>query len=160
MTQPHSKKYERGDWLKSTPYAGSTAQRPESSINDLLETYGVTTKQWTDHPGPNGRAAVTIRFNLNGHTYRVTIETLDVSRAEPRELRMQALRVIYWTLKPLMENALVFGGPDRLLLPFMEDDSGKTVYEGLRPHIEDGKLSAKALLGYAIAPKALPEPVR
>lgn len=154
----HSKKYERGDWLKNTPYAGSDAKNPEKAINDLLEEYGVVSKQWTDHPGPNGRAAVTIRFNLVGRTYRIMVETLDVPRAEPRELRMQVLRVIFWTLKPLLENSLIFGGIDRLLLPFMEDDTGATVYEQLSPHMTNERFAARALIQYATQRPALPAP--
>ena len=152
----HSKRYERGEWLK-TPYAGSDAKDPERAVMDLLEGYGVQQRQWTDHKGPNGRVAVTLRFQLNEKVYRISIETLDVARAEPRELRKQALRVIYWTLKPLLENALLFGGPDRLLLPFMEDDTGRTVYEQLQPYLSEQKFQAKHLLGYATRP-ALPAP--
>ena len=151
----HSKKYDRKTWLKQTPYSGSDAKDPERAISELLMGFGVKTKQFTDHTGPNGRPAVTVRFVLAEKTYRVSVETLDVPQATPHELRKQVLRVMFWTLKPLLENALLFGGPDRLLLPFMEDDQGMTVYEQLAPHLD--KLKAKDLLGYTQR-LALPAP--
>lgn len=152
----HSKKYERKDWLQ-TPYAGSDAKDPERAVMELLEGYGVSNRQWTDHRGPNNRPAVTLRFEMAARTYRISIETLDVPRAEAKELRKQALRVIFWTLKPLLENALLFGGPDRLLLPFMEVDSGLTVFEQLQPFMDGPKFQAKALIEFAQRP-ALPAP--
>lgn len=153
----HSKKFDRSAWLKTTPYAGTDAKDPMRAVDELLAGYGVVTKQWTDHPGPNGRAAVTVRFNLQDKTYRVMVESLDVRNATPVELRKQVLRVIFWTLKPLLENALLFGGPDRLLLPFMEDSEGQTVYERMQPYIGGPTLQARDLLGYTQR-LALPAP--
>lgn len=154
---PHSKKYYTlADWQK-TPYATSKADDTESAMNKLLAKYGVVHRQWTDHPGPNGRPAVTLRFSMAGLTYRVTVETLDVPRAEAAALRRQVLRNIFWTIKPLLENSLLFGGPDRLLLPFVEADDLTTVYDRLAPHLRTGPLAAKDLLG-AVQQLALPEP--
>lgn len=153
----HSKQYDRNRWLK-TPYAGTEAKDPMRAVDDLLAVYAVTFKQWTDHTGPNGRPAVTVRFNLQDKTYRVAVETLDVPTASATELRKQVLRVIYWTLKPLLENALLFGGPDRLLLPFMEDDSGQTIYDQMQPYLGTERLKAKDLLGFTQRLAALPSP--
>lgn len=143
----------RNDWLK-TPYAATDAKNPQADVTRLLDRYRIVNRQWTEHPGPNGRPAVTLRFELRSKTYRMTIETLAVERAEPAELAKQAMRVIYWTLKPVLENLLVFMPPERALLPYLETPEGPTVYDGLVPHLP--KLTANDLLGFAA--KALPAP--
>lgn len=153
----------RRDWEK-TPYAQSEAKDPDRALSMLLEKYKVTERQWTEHKGAHDRPACALSFILGGKTYRITVETLDTYNVDREPLIRQVKRVIFWTLKPLMENAIVFGddeggneGMQRLLLPFLVDNTGHTVYERILPHLKD--VNAQALIG-AARQMALPAPER
>lgn len=145
----------RGAWDR-TPYSSGKAKTPDASITTLLEKYGVVEHQITNHRGPNGRPAITVRFVLRGRGYRFSIETLDAKDIEPEKLVKQVKRVIYWTLKPTLETLLVFMPPEQALLPFLEDASGQTVYEGLAKHLP--KLTSQGLDTWARSLPALPAP--
>lgn len=148
---------QRREW-EATPYAKTDAKDTDLAISKLLDKYKISERQWTEHKGQNGRPAFSLCFIVGGKTYRITVESLDVVGIEPDQLKKQIKRVIYWTLKPLIENSIVFGGEDgmqKLLLPFMVDDTGATVYEQMRPHLAN--VSAKALISVARR-MALPAP--
>lgn len=146
----------QGDWQR-TPYSRSDAKDPERAMMMLLDKYAITERQWTEHKGESGRPACTLAFVTGGKTYRITVETLDVRDVDKSQLIKQVKRVIYWTLKPLLENAIVFGpaGMQRLLLPFIVDNSGATVYERIEPHLNDVNAQALISVGQRLA---LPEP--
>lgn len=146
----------QGDWER-TPYAKSDAKDPDRGLMQLLDKYQIVERQWTEHTGLTGRPACTLAFVINGKTYRITVETLDVTGVEKLQLVKQVKRVIFWTLKPLIENAVVFGpsGLERLLLPFIVDNQGVTVYERMQPHLD--LVKAQALVNVA-RQLALPGP--
>jgi hypothetical protein len=146
----------KGAWER-TPYAKSDAKDPDKGIMNLLDKYNITDRQWTQHKGPNGRPACTLAFIVGGKTYRIMVETLDVTGVDKDQLIKQVKRVIFWTLKPLIENAIVFGpaGLQRLLLPFIVDNQGVTVYERLQPHLNDVKAQELISVGHQLA---LPAP--
>lgn len=147
---------QRSDWDK-TPYARSDARDPDSAIASLLDKYQIGERQWTEHNGIGGLPACSLCFVLKGKTYRITVGVLDCREVDIAQRKKQVKRVIFWTLKPLLENAVVFGpdGMRKLLLPFMVDGSGATVYDRIQPMIEN--VTAKALINYG-KQMALPAP--
>lgn len=125
----------RVEWLK-TPYAKSSASATDKDFERLLLKYKIDEHQWTQCRGPNGRPSVTLRFNLSHRTYRIQIETLDVDRAQPDELMLQAKRCLYWTLKTLLEMAIVFGSFERVAFAFLETNDGVTMFDAAGPHLK------------------------
>lgn len=127
---------------RDTPYAGSDAKQPDAAITRLLDSYQIDERQWTEHRGPNSRPAMTLSFTTKGKTYRITVETLNAPQVEREKLVMQVKRAIYWTLKSLLESANIFGpedneGLERLLLPFLVDNTGMTTFDQLKPFLKD-----------------------
>lgn len=150
------KRMTKTDWLK-TPYARSES-RTDSQLMALLERYKITTHQITNHLGPNGRPAITLRFIFRGKAYRISGEVMDVDRAEPSALIHQTKRWIHWYLKCLLELVGFFGPAEQLLLGFLESGDGTTVYQAIQPHLAQMPAPAQLL---AIARKelrALPAP--
>jgi hypothetical protein len=155
----------KGAWQR-TPYAETDAKDTDRQIYALLDKYQIRERQWTEHTGAHGRPAVTLTFITSGKTYRVSIESLDVNGVPPDRLIRQAKRVLYWTLKPTLENAIVFAADDaaegrnagleRLLLPFLVDNEGMTVYDRIQPHLKQVKAQALITAGRQMA--ALPAP--
>lgn len=143
------------EWRK-TPYAKSDATRADEAIVKLLDRYRISTRQWTEHPGPNGRPAVTLRFIMGGKAYRFGLETLNVSGADASDLMRQIKRAMYWHLKTTLENLCVFMPPEQALLPFLESATGETVYEGIKDYI--GGITTKQLHQWGEKAKALPAP--
>lgn len=135
----------RGAWER-TPYAKTDAKNPDSAVNKLLDKYLIRQRQWTEDIGPNGRLRLTLQFIGDGKTYRIGLEVLDVTGVDEDQLARQIKRVIFWTLKPLLENAVVFGnkGREKLLLPFLVDNTGHTVYDQIAPHLTN--INARSLL--------------
>jgi hypothetical protein len=121
----------RAEWNK-TPYAGSTAKDTDADIKRLLAKYGVTATQVTEHAGPNGRPAYTLRFAHKDRTYRIPIETLH-AEARPDELMTQAKRAVYHFLKTCLEATTLFFPAEQALFAFLEintaDGRAATVYD-------------------------------
>jgi hypothetical protein len=131
---PPKRKLRRGEWGR-TPYAGSEASRTEDAVANLVAKYNVTCFQWTQGRGPNGRPAIAFRFELNGKTYRVMIETLD-AEAKSDELLTQVKRVIYYYLKSALEMATVFVPMEKSLFAFLELPDGTTMFEAAQPYMD------------------------
>lgn len=142
------------DWLK-TPYAKSKAAMTEQGFEALLNKYNVQERQWTQARGPNGRPAITIRFNLNHKTYQIQIETLDVPKAQAPELLLQAKRTIFWSLKSMLEISVLFGSFERVAFAFLETNDGVTMFEAAGPHL---KLLNADTFGQNIRQHCLPAP--
>lgn len=148
------------DQWKSTPYAGSDAKHSDAAITNLLNKYQIDERQWTEHKGEHGRPAITLAFTAKGKTYRVTIETLDAPTIEVSKRVLQVKRTMFWTLKPLLESAYIFGpddddGMERLLLPFLVDNTGTTTFERLKPYLSE--VTSRALIECG-SKMALPAP--
>lgn len=124
---------DRRDWQR-TPYAMTNAQDPDAAVVKLLGKYAIT-KFSTIHDTIAGRPGYGVRFQLNGLWYVVAFPTLDVDRVEPAHLLRQIKRLVFYTLKSLLETSSAFIAPEQLLLPFLEIH-GKTLYQQLEPKLE------------------------
>ncbi|MBL8824865.1 MAG: hypothetical protein JNJ77_19925 [Planctomycetia bacterium] len=126
---------DRSAWLK-TPYANTSAKDPDSAITALLQKYQVVHFSTTHAPGPGGNPGYGVRFELGGLWYVVAFESLSVKGVDPRQLLNQVKRVVYYTLKTLLEASEVFVSRQKLLLPFLEV-GGMNLYEQMKPFLAD-----------------------
>lgn len=127
---------DRRAWLR-TPYATTNAQDPDAAVVKLLGKYSIA-KFSTIHDTIAGRPGYGVRFQLNGLWYVVAFPTMDVKQVEPYQLLRQIKRLVFYTLKSLLETSSVFMPPEQLLLPFLEVN-GKTLYQQLEPKLDQLK---------------------
>lgn len=120
--------YDERQWA-ATPYAKSDAKNSDADVQRLLGKYGVDEFQWTSAKGPHARKAVILRFNLNGHTYRIAIEVLNAPKVAEEDRLRQVKRAMFWMLKAALEAASVFFSAEEALFAYLELPDGKTVHE-------------------------------
>lgn len=125
---------ERSAWLK-TPYANTKARDPDSAIVSLLERYKIAQHSITHDTGTSGRPGFGVRFKFDGLWYVIAFETLEVKGVEARLLLAQVKRIVFYTIKTVLEAGTVFMSTRKLLLPFLEVQ-GKNLYECLEPHLQ------------------------
>lgn len=128
---------DRSAWLK-TPYANTSAKDPDSAITALLQKYGVRKFSITHDVGPTNQPGFGVRFCLDDLWYVVAFETLKVTgkHVDPKQTLNQVKRVVFYTLKTVLEASSVFINPQKMLMPFLEVQGGN-FYEKVAGHLKD-----------------------